>query len=63
MELAFTPMENLMAMMEQMMRRVFKEVKGQDLGPDPFLRLTYAEAMERCVHSPSNACAQLDSVF
>jgi len=47
MELAFTPMEDLMAMMEQMMRKVFKEVKGQDLDSDAFPRLTYAEAMER----------------
>uniref|UniRef100_A0A7N0TVY6 Aminoacyl-transfer RNA synthetases class-II family profile domain-containing protein n=1 Tax=Kalanchoe fedtschenkoi TaxID=63787 RepID=A0A7N0TVY6_KALFE len=46
MELAFTPMEEMLALNENMIRHVFSEIKGIEL-PNPFPRLTYAEAMSR----------------
>ncbi|CAI0401197.1 unnamed protein product [Linum tenue] len=45
-ELAFTPLEEMLSLNEDLIRKVFLEIKGVQL-PDPFLRLTYAEAMSR----------------
>ena len=45
-EMAFTPMENIIALGEELMAAAFKEGLGIDL-PRPFPRLTFAEAMAR----------------
>jgi len=45
-ETSFLTQEQIMALMEQMIRHTFKAVIGAEL-PDPFPRLTYAEAMRR----------------
>ncbi|ADH99958.1 aspartate--tRNA ligase [Salisediminibacterium selenitireducens] len=45
-EASFMGKENLLSMMESMMVRLVKELKGVDV-ETPFLRLTYHEAMER----------------
>ncbi|QKT04301.1 aspartate--tRNA ligase [Ectothiorhodospiraceae bacterium 2226] len=45
-EAAFLDEETLLSLMEGMMRAVFGEVLGSAL-PDPFPRMTYAEAMQR----------------
>ncbi|KAL9296508.1 hypothetical protein ACSQ67_022404 [Phaseolus vulgaris] len=46
MEMAFTPFEDMLAFNEELIRKVFFEIKGVEL-PNPFPRLTYAEAMSR----------------
>ncbi|KAK4261760.1 hypothetical protein QN277_004716 [Acacia crassicarpa] len=46
MEMAFTPLEDMLALNEDLIRKVFLEIKGVEL-PNPFPRLTYAEAMTR----------------
>eukprot|EP00268_Persea_americana_P017253 TRINITY_DN1829_c0_g1_i1.p1 TRINITY_DN1829_c0_g1~~TRINITY_DN1829_c0_g1_i1.p1 ORF type:complete len:606 (+),score=107.82 TRINITY_DN1829_c0_g1_i1:103-1920(+) len=46
MELAFTPLEDMLKLNEDLIRHVFQEIKGIQL-PNPFPRLTYAEAMGR----------------
>uniref|UniRef100_A0A5B6ZQQ4 Aminoacyl-transfer RNA synthetases class-II family profile domain-containing protein n=1 Tax=Davidia involucrata TaxID=16924 RepID=A0A5B6ZQQ4_DAVIN len=46
MELAFTPLEDMLRLNEDLIRQVFLEIKGVQL-PNPFPRLTYAEAMSR----------------
>ncbi|MCO5557234.1 hypothetical protein L7F22_010795 [Adiantum nelumboides] len=43
MELAFTPLEDMLKLNENLIRHVFREVKGVEL-PNPFPRLTYKEA-------------------
>ncbi|GBG70677.1 hypothetical protein CBR_g7978 [Chara braunii] len=45
-ELAFTPLEDMLSMTEGVMRHLFREIKQVDL-PVPFPRLTYSEAMAR----------------
>jgi len=45
-EVSFMTEDELMGLMEEMIRRLFKEVLDTDL-PDPFPRLTYQEAMRR----------------
>ncbi|KAL5787980.1 hypothetical protein ACOSP7_004929 [Xanthoceras sorbifolium] len=45
-ELAFTPLEDMLKLNEDLIRKVFLEIKGIQL-PNPFPRLTYAEAMSR----------------
>jgi aspartyl-tRNA synthetase len=45
-ELSFTPLEDMLKLNEGLIRHVFKEIKGFEL-PNPFPRLTYAEAMAR----------------
>ena len=45
-EMSFVDEEDIFSNMEGMTRHVFKEVIGEDL-PDPFPRLTYAEAMSK----------------
>jgi aspartyl-tRNA synthetase len=45
-EMAFTPMEGIIALGEELMAAAFKEGLGIDL-PRPFPRMTYTEAMER----------------
>ncbi|KAK3277205.1 hypothetical protein CYMTET_14779, partial [Cymbomonas tetramitiformis] len=45
-EMAFTPMEELMRMNEEMIAHIFKSIKGVEV-PLPLPRLTYEEAMER----------------
>ena len=46
MEMSFVDEEDVMAMSEQLMAAVFKEVLERDI-PTPFPRLTYGEAMDR----------------
>ncbi|KAL8153955.1 hypothetical protein V2J09_011715, partial [Rumex salicifolius] len=46
MELSFTPLEEMLKLNEDLIRKVFSEINGVEL-PDPFPRLTYAEAMDR----------------
>ncbi|KAK2444526.1 aspartate--tRNA ligase, chloroplastic/mitochondrial [Trifolium repens] len=46
MEMAFTPLEDMLTLNEELIRKVFREIKGVEL-PNPFPRLTYAEAMDR----------------
>ncbi|KAI3448199.1 hypothetical protein Pfo_004864 [Paulownia fortunei] len=46
MEMAFTPLEDMLKLNEDLIRKVFLEIKGVEL-PNPFPRLTYAEAMSR----------------
>ncbi|KAG5030227.1 hypothetical protein JHK82_013828 [Glycine max] len=46
MEMAFTPYEDMLMLNEELIRKVFLEIKGVEL-PNPFPRLTYAEAMSR----------------
>ncbi len=45
-EMSFIEMDDIMSLNEQLMKRVFKEIKGIDI-ETPFLRLTYREAMDR----------------
>ncbi|KAK9749091.1 hypothetical protein RND81_02G102000 [Saponaria officinalis] len=45
-ELAFTPLDEMLKLNEDLIRKVFWEIKGVEL-PNPFPRLTYAEAMSR----------------
>lgn len=45
-EVSFMTEDELMAIMETMMRTLFRDVQGVEL-PDPFPRLTYAESMRR----------------
>ncbi len=45
-ETSFLDEDDFMRLMEEMVRRLFAEVLGVDL-PDPFPRMTYAEAMRR----------------
>lgn len=46
MELAFTPLDDMLKLNENLVRHIFLEVKGIEL-PSPFPRLTYKEAMDR----------------
>ncbi|XP_020273206.1 aspartate--tRNA ligase, chloroplastic/mitochondrial isoform X2 [Asparagus officinalis] len=46
MELAFTPMEEMLRLNEDLIRHVFCEIAGIQL-PSPFPRITYAEAMSK----------------
>ncbi|KAK8315063.1 hypothetical protein V6Z12_D01G214300 [Gossypium hirsutum] len=46
MEMAFIPLEDMLRLNEDLIRKVFLEIKGVQL-PNPFPRLTYAEAMDR----------------
>ena len=46
MEMSFVEENDVIGLVEDMMRTVFKQVKGIDLA-DPFPRMTYAEAMSR----------------
>ncbi len=45
-EMAFVESDDVMGMMENLIRELFKKVGGVDLG-DSFPRMTYAEAMQR----------------
>jgi aspartyl-tRNA synthetase len=45
-EVSFMTEDELMGLMEAMIRRLFRDVAGVEL-PDPFPRLTYADAMRR----------------
>ncbi|KAJ7567319.1 hypothetical protein O6H91_02G142400 [Diphasiastrum complanatum] len=46
MELSFTPLDDMLSINEDLIRLVFHEIKNVEL-PNPFLRITYAEAMSR----------------
>ncbi|KAL7002925.1 aspartate--tRNA ligase [Sarracenia purpurea var. burkii] len=46
MEMAFTPLEDMLKLNEDLIRQVFLGIKGVQL-PNPFSRITYAEAMSR----------------
>jgi aspartyl-tRNA synthetase len=45
-ETSFLARDDIMALMEGLVRKLFEDVLGQSL-PDPFPRMTYAEAMRR----------------
>ena len=45
-ETSFLARDDIMGLMEALVRKLFKDVLGQSL-PDPFPRMTYAEAMRR----------------
>src|SRR5579885_844286 len=45
-ETSFLPQEEIMRLMEGLVRHVFRQVLGAEL-PEPFPRMTYAEAMRR----------------
>ncbi len=45
-ETSFLTRDDIMGLMEALVRKLFKDVLGQSL-PDPFPRMTYAEAMRR----------------
>jgi aspartyl-tRNA synthetase len=45
-EMSFIEREDIMPLMEEMISRIFKEIKGITL-PSPFQRLSYSEVMER----------------
>jgi aspartyl-tRNA synthetase len=45
-ETSFLEQQDIMAIMERLVRHVFRQVLDADL-PDPFPRMTYAEAMDR----------------
>ncbi|KAK4791729.1 hypothetical protein SAY86_032142 [Trapa natans] len=45
-EMSFTPLEEMLKLNEDLIRRIFMEIKGIEL-PDPFPRLTYVEAIDR----------------
>ncbi|XVE94090.1 hypothetical protein REPUB_Repub01dG0250900 [Reevesia pubescens] len=45
-EMTFTPLEDMLRLNEDLIRKVFLEIKGIQL-PNPFPRLTFAEAMDR----------------
>nr|GMD08780.1 aspartate--tRNA ligase, chloroplastic/mitochondrial [Ipomoea batatas] len=46
MEMSFTSLEDMLKLNEELIRKVFLEIKGVQL-PNPFPRLTYAEVMSR----------------
>jgi len=45
-EVSFMDEDGLMGLMEEMIRVLFREVRGEEL-PDPLPRMTYAEAVRR----------------
>ncbi len=45
-EMSFIEEDDIMSLNEQLMKRVFKEIKGIDI-ETPFIRMPYSEAMER----------------
>ena len=45
-ETSFLPQDEIMKLMEGLVRHIFREVLGAEL-PDPFPRMTYAEALRR----------------
>lgn len=46
MEMSFVTRDDILPLMEEMIAKVFKEIRGIDL-PRPFLRMTWREAMDR----------------
>jgi aspartyl-tRNA synthetase len=50
-EMSFVDQEDIIAMGEDMLRKVVKDVKGIDVS-GPFPRMTYAEAMDRFGYLP-----------
>ena len=55
-EMAFMNEDAIMGLAEELFRRVFREVKGVEL-TQPFPRMTYADAMQRCDPESHIACA------
>ena len=47
MEMAFMSQEDIMTLVEGMIRKVFRDAAGVDVGPGAFNRMTYAEAMDK----------------
>lgn len=47
MEMAFMTQEDIMGLVEGMIRKVFKDAAGVDVGDGVFRRMTYEEAMEK----------------
>ncbi len=46
-EMSFVEQDDVINMFEALTKHLFKEVRGVDLGTEPFLRLPWAEAMKR----------------
>jgi len=46
-EMSFVQQDDIISLFEEMTKYLFKEVRGYDLGEQPFLRLPWAEAMRR----------------
>ena len=46
-EMSFVQQDDIISLFEEMTKHLFKEVRGYDLGEQPFLRLPWAEAMRR----------------
>jgi aspartyl-tRNA synthetase len=61
-EMSFINEEDIYALIEEIMRRIFKEIKGLDL-KTPFLRLTYAEAQKKYGTDKPDLRKELNSDF
>ena len=46
-EMSFVEQNDIIELFEEMTKHLFKEVRGYDLGEQPFLRLPWKEAMSR----------------
>ena len=46
-EMSFVQQDEIISLFEEMTKHLFKEVRGYDLGEQPFLRLPWADAMRR----------------
>ena len=46
-EMSFVQQDDIISLFEEMTKHLFKEVRGYDLGEQPFLRLPWADAMRR----------------
>ena len=59
-ETSFLTRDDIMGLMEALVRKLFRDVLGQSL-PEPFPRMTYAEAMRRYRRPTSPTCASRSS--
>ena len=46
-EMSFVEQDDIICLFEEMAKYLFKNVRGYDLGPEPFLRMPWIEAMSR----------------
>lgn len=46
-EMSFVEQDDIISLFEEMTKHLFREVRGYDLGEQPFLRLPWSEAMRR----------------
>ncbi|MCE3285481.1 MAG: aspartyl-tRNA synthetase, partial [Steroidobacteraceae bacterium] len=60
-ETSFLARDDIMALMEGLVRKLFQDVLGQSL-PDPFPRMTYAEAMRRYASDKPDLRIELELV-